>query len=833
MKTQIIDVPPRELTPGGPVKSCVNLVATSLESVPALVPAPALSLYLDGGYRPLAVYVDESMRRHTLLTRESAPGSWQLAVECAGNLSIVGSCASPSVAVAHTGGFIVMTADGPLYADLDAAGLWSLADRRAAAIPPGISLRAVGCGTLSADTAALTVKDVDLSRTSPGIGSQGCRAISRMLADAYGALSALAADAGLWIQPVIARCHLTGAGGERLCSSAPVVLSAPGGWQCVSQLSVACVKNGDALDLPHMRLEAGTYKIALDIDTESASRLVASGVRAIEVCVTPQFHPLDASAPLPVRLQRVSTSAPLLTVALPGATDGFNSRNRLRAEQLRRVMAALASAERTERCVEYPFAAGSTVFGRSMPLDADTEAGRLQSVMALPLSYRALSFADSLKQAIMPPCSFTAGAVAVSGDTVVWADITPLPAPVTMGGNMFGSRGDASFQGVAVVTMRSGSRRFLTFSGSECPQSWAPGVFYPDAQAVAVEVYVTDTQSGTTLRGSLSLEALPDGSGAVNISPDLSCVAFEQWSGPIPDGLDDDSGAAADARRPGAVVACRLAEPLLPLAITECSPSPVVTLTPALRSQSSWDFSRCHLYAFSAAGIYAVSVNAARSAVSASLIDPRGVVRPDAVCRTPQGVMALSGGTLIRVTASKSDDMASPRPFSALAWHHAMRRLVLADSSGNLWLHYPDSGGWSALTAPVDFEELAADAGDMWLCDADSLFRFSDSSGGGSSAMRSISWSSSVSVPRGMRVAAVEIIMSVSSATGRLELTAQSSPADGTARRLLAMDFEGAIRSPVVRRIVAPPRPLVHLRLDAEVSSDFILRSVRVHFVSL
>lgn len=832
MKTTVISLPLGEMLPGGAVDRCTNLLSVSKEGKRALTVVPHPAAVAPHGYRPLACFHDTGVGEHMLLTRGDGTTddpSW-LSIMHNGSIDDVAQSEPPLTAIPRAGGFIVMTARGPVDLLRDAEdGSWSLSRRTPPDATYGISLSAVGCGTLSTATQALTVKDIDFSRDGTTVGASGRRAVGRELAAAYSRLAALAADGKVWMQPVLARYHLISSSGERVLSSEPVLV-APAAWQCVGAVSADCVKNGDALDIPVLHLHAQAFKIELNISDISASQLAVQGISAIEVCVTPQMHPLDESTAAleatPVRVQRASTTTPNITVALPGATDNFNSRNRRRADTLRALMARIDKAEQREHIAEQSFASAPTVIERQSPADLADESARISSVLSQSVTYNPADYSQTLLREISAPNSFTAAAATTSGDTVAWADITPLPAGASALTGIFAELTDGDFNGVLCASMRDGSVRRTAFTGTRRPTAWAPVVCYPDPQAVALEAFITEAATGLTLHGRITLSALADGSRAAAVASDLATTPFEKWSGTVPAADEEES---AEERRPGAVVACRLAAPLTPVAAVECCHSPVMALLPAVRSQS-WDFSRCHLYAFSAAAAYAVSINCGRSAIAASVIDPRGITAPDAVCRTPDAVMAVLSGRPTRVTASRTDAAGSLSGFSRAAWDPERQRLALLDGKGNLYLHDLTAGGLSLITAPVDFESMATVADTLWLCDSDTLMRFpqADQSDHG----REIAWRSAVAMPPGCRAVALEVIMSASHFSGTIALTASASPAPAFSRErtLLSLRIDGAIHAPIVRRIIAPPRPLMHLALEGTASPDTVISRIAVRF---
>lgn len=817
MKTQTIDFDVDVMTDGGNVAECSNLVAVSGGGVRGLTVAPPLVAVRQGRLRPLATYYDGSGRAHLLFQQRREGESPRLAVESQGRWLEVAD-GEARCAIARRDGFVVMTSEGPLNLTVGVDGEWRSSGL--AELSPEIVVTAEAVGTISEQTAAVTLKDVDFDRTSPQIGSAGLKTLGKELCDAYSRLAALAADGGLWLQPVAVRWHLLDSAGERAYSSAPIVAGC--GWQCVGTMSADCVKGADTLDVPSLRMTAEPYRLSLSVDPGNAARLIASGIAAIEVTATAQIHPVDSRSDVAWRLVRQSTSVPVLTVALPGATDRFSSRNARRAEMLCRMMAFRDSAETRIGIVRLDADGCESTLSRTDAPTLDEETKNIDSLLSKSPD-RQSGRASTLLQSILSPNCFTAAAAAVSGDTVVWGDVTPVVPTSLSVSDICAEFIEEDWGGVLEVTYGGGATRRFALSGTMCPTAWGAAVSYPDASAVGLTLYVRRSAGGV-YRGTRRLTPLADGSRAIALDSGLSTEELDLWQGEMPEA---DGADVADGRCPGAIVTARLAAPTVALAAVECCHSPIRRLIPAMRSRSSWELTRSHFYAYSEAAVYAVSVNSGRSAVAATEIDSRGVDHGGAVARTPSGAVSLHKGQLLRVVGSVADTVVEATPFVDAVWDNAGNRLWLLDGLGNLQMRDSSLCRRVAIPSPAQFAAIHSADNRLWLEDVDELYRISTPGERNPRETQPIVWRAVTAVPSGLRVCGLILEMGAGDFFGTVTLEGRAAPGDSSqSRTMMRLAVKGPLVRPLVRRFAAPFRPIVAIEINATVSPDFMLRRV-------
>lgn len=811
------------ITKSGHTTKCLNLRPAHRGGRDVLAVTPALVAVRQGRFRPLATYHAPDGTEHILFQqyRHGEPPS--LVTESGGKWTEVAANTEVSCAIARRGGFIAMTGQGPLRLSY-AESTWTSAPHVFPA--PEICIETSETGIITTETAAITVKDVSFDRSSPQIPATGLKSLSQELLDAYRRLSATADDSNLWIQPAIIRYHLIGRGGERVYSSAPTITGC--GWQCTSAISADCTKTDTTLTIPPLQLSARTYRLSLSVANGVAKNLHALGITAIEVEATPQIHPVDNNATCAWRIIRQSTSTPVISLTLPGTTDSFASRERRRAATLRNLMARLDSSSQILATLNQPIIDGCTEIQRTPAMTLDEEQRTIESSLTKKVNGNTSDYTGSLLAEISSPNTFTASTATSSGDMVAWGDITPIPATAITISDICTNFSDVSYTGILEVHFRSGRIRRITVSGTRAPSAWASAVSYPDESASALVLFIR-RKEGNALRGEMQLSPIAGTRISAHIDNTLSSTNFESWNGEIP---EPDSHITDNKRRAGAVVASRLSAPISPLSALEVCHSPIRSLMPALRSQSSWDFSHCHIYAMPQASIHAVSLNASRRLVSATIIDPRGIDRNESATRTSDSIITLHRGQMIRLAASRAETIATVTPFVEIAWDAASETLWALDAESNLTCYSPQGGSLTEISSPANFEHIYSAGNRLWLSDTDELYRPETESEAASSGLRPILWQADTRLPPYSRITILEIGMSASTFYGTVTLRSQNASGNQPPLTLLKMNVSGKINAPVIRRLSIPPRPFVNIEINGMADDDFQLHHIRFNLIT-
>lgn len=805
----------------GSVSRCMGLRETTIDGRNVLAVSPRLEAAVSGRHLPLAAFYDEEGREHILMhTTNPRHG---LTVWSQGESSEIAMDVDASCALAVSGGFVVMTSRGPARLTRDAERGWCFVEHYSC--PAEVRLTAERVGGLSAQTHPMSLSGTDFTRLAARLSEAGEKKLTAELTEAYHNLAASAAGSGNWIQPIQARYRLIGRSGEILYSSAPMAMC-PDGWQAESEVSVVCSKSGnDTLEVPRIILSVNAFRIKVDVSAESLARMRRSGVQSIEVLATPQIHPFDAAATAYSRISREATDAPALSVTIPGARTGFAAQNGVRLSRFIYLEHLIDSAAERIALIDLDSIAGSIQCQRSDARTPEEEYAALERIIEADRksSFDTVDSSAEFLSEISSPHSFTAATVAVSGDTVVWGDITPVAARSVSIEDFTTDFIADPYEGVLVIKRTDGSRRVMAVSGEAMPTAWAPQVSFPEAGVMELELYLRSKSGAAGRYGAVSLTPGGNGRRSVRLNNNLESTPLEEWYGTLPEADDTPAG----ERRPGALVTCLLSQPLLPMAALECSHSPVRAIHPALRSRSSWDFSRARFYALTADAIHAVSISPQRVSISASAMDARGVDAGSTSVYTPLGVMALHRGNLLKISGSGVDTIASGIDFSQLAWDDEWQSLWLLGDNGDMRMLDPKTLRWTDIASPANFEVISTVGNRLWLTDFDDLYRPETRAEQCEATMRrNISWHSDIELPDATAVNAIELRMSASSANLTITVAAHPGPAMRPEVQLMKVRLQGRLTAPFIGRFPALRRPFLSISISGTCEPDFLLHSV-------
>ena len=816
MKTSTIIINAGEVTHGGSVIQCRNL-AMPRNGGEGLAMEPGVRAVHTRPLVPMGRYMHSDGGAPTELYYEPHSGGYTLILERGDRYEEIASISQePPCALARPGGFSVMTDGGPVRLEYS-GGEWHF--QRYAHRWPAINISAVECGTLTAETGPVTLTDVEIGRELSTLRPSDVRTLGQMLSDTYRRLAATASDGGLWLQPVAMRYHLTGHNGTRIYTSSPIVV-APHGWQCRQIIDTDCTKSGTTLTTGIINLSAEAYRIRIDMPSDLTE--IPDTVKAVEICIAPQLHPVDFDEDIAYRLLRGATSTPVLSVALPGATTGLGDREPALRRQLTSVISRMDSTEKTVATIQLTDTTQSITLQNISGHNADEEIRMVKSAIDRPATSTAAATSDSLLPLISPPHSFTARCVAVSGNAVMWGDITPRLSPGHPIGQLCGSfdTSDKSWTGRLRITMLNGrSTTFDITSPGGRPTAWAPVVSYPHPQATGLEIFVKSGDD-TVYYGKTDLTLSDDGTNALHVFTNLSPTEFQpgRYFLPEPDSNDDNS-----LRRPGALVSASIDSPETPLSALTCSHAPVVALHPAIKSQSSWDFSRCHIYAFTQAGIHAVAMNSTFKISSSSTIDTRGVKSARAIAPTRTGVIALcSDGLLLNITASRATAMATYMDAVEIGWDDTALNLWMLDSAGNINILNPKTMSTHAIDIKERPIHLQTSPAGLWLLTHDSLLAPAFTA---ASAAR-IAWEATVNIPHPKRLRAITIPLAAKHFKGSITITGDWNPGDTHPTLLATMEIDGELSAPVMCALPAPYFPFITGRSTGNATPDLRLLDI-------
>lgn len=784
-------------TPAGPVVEARNLIPLGSRT-DVLVGAPSA---IDRGQAGTALLEDS--RTDAWLTGRDLRLS---SLDSKGMVETIATLPQPPVcAVPTPAGACVMTAAGPERLRLDARK-WVYTPRPTHL--PTLTLRAHSRGVMSK-----TLEHTILSVDSSDIDSSAAKRLTPTLLNRYTSLVMRAADAGLWIQPVVARYRLLDAGGATMFVSTPVLCSADDGWQCIAAMDSGVTIAGDTLTIENISLQATAFDIEAVWDDDVSAE--DAGIGAVEIELCPQLHPVDYSRMADVRIDRRASASPHISMALPGVTSAFAPMHHARAARLSELIARINhnSDIRVVRLHRSDMSE-PRVIANAVMMQPRAECESLQRTLRSDITDVRLSATALTLHRCSMPHSFTATQALADGDIVLWANVGALPwtGPTPMAW----SSGEASKR-------RKWSLRIVLDGhvigrdGDGCfPDYLSALMCYPDAAATSLTL-AYEGDDGRLYARTFGLQPTPDGRMAVAVAENLQRIdtgLFEAVNA-----LSDIDPASADIVD-GMLLQAAATDPLKPTSALRVTTARVMALTQAVRSQSSWDFARTHVYAFATDGIYAVAVHSSRRLAAATLIDPRGVDSPQSVAFTPDGIMAACRHEIVRVSGSRAQTFAPIGGIRSIAWWRGVGQLLLdgGDDRNILALSVADKSTYSLC---LKRGRLHGNSSRQFIIAADG--HVYETAMPGYSPMSPVSWK--VRVNTGFRPLYVELDMTAKSFDGVLRVTADGGAGIIKTLTVTGARVRGRLSRPLRLRLQAPDAQWYAIEFRADVSNDFILRS--------
>lgn len=818
-----LSLPLGEMSAASPVHTCHNLTLAPdgrLHAAPALRQVTTQQLTPLACCGPVTLLADRTTHDLSLLFH---PG---------GALFPVGTLASePLCALAVESGFIIMTTRGPatLTVPFHIADPSDMADATTLTLPgasaalPRVTLSAVEAPQVTCQVEAMTLTGLDFSRSDTDLTSlPAVKPLRTAMLEAYRTLATRCAAAGTCLQPVMAACRYIAPSGAVIHTSAPVPLFIPGQpWQLTSPLTLSGTRSGSSLELKSFTLAARPFTISF-ASSATPDRWAAAGVAAVEVLLSPMLHPVDFSAPMPASIVNPATPTPALRVVMPGATASFSSLHASRMESLIALVPRFSASARVIVSLSVPLPALSSL-PVSASADPEAAVASLRRTLATPLPSTSTGADSSLAALCAPPASFAARRVAVSGDAVVWADITPIASTAIDTSGWFAQTDDAPCS-LTICASRRGLPD-LTFSASltSTPLTLAPVIALSIPLATQITFYVTDA-SGQVTAATLPLTPDASGSAALYVAPTLEPVALRPYSGEIPAA---DTDADASARRPGAVLTASLAAPLVPLGALLALPSPVVALHPAPRSPSALSASQRRFNIFSAAGTHLLALSSRLIPSAATLIDARSVDTPEAVAPAPGATFTITRcGSLLAVTPTSVRRISDAAPYRALAYAPAISRLLAMTPSGDIDALYPSLSAGDApryrLLTPCNVESIFT-SGSTTLLFAPQFGLYTLATADADIPVR---YALTIATPPRSRPRALILAMAAARFSGSLTLTAHAGAPSRRSFTLGRMLCDGPVNTPLFMPLIAPVAPWLTLEIQGTASPDIIISDI-------
>lgn len=611
---------------------------------------------------------------------------------------------------------------------------------------------------------------------------------------------------GCMVQPALARYRLLGRRGEVLFESPAVLLALPEGSQCAGTVDVRCDegRNTSAYDV---QLKA--WRIEASIPAAAAPE-----VAALEVLVSPQFHPYRSGLRGTAVAVRDSGGY-RVRVGLPGANAGLGAD---RGGSVSTVMKAIARMEAIEACagrINSPFGGSE----RTEVIVHSPEGDAAEAMRGLAKALRAkvnrVDFADALLSA---PHRFRASSVASDGVLVAWG----APRVMRYGGYPLpvfaASVGEGAWH--ATVTVRFDGRRgvseYIEGNGAS-PASLNAVLSYPAPDARSMTVLLS---AGGVMK-RFDCELTPDESGrrAVYVAPDMQPVRLKTVSAAAIIDVENADEAFSD------IIATAPADnPLAIAGAVRHGAGAVHALAAVGGSEQAWERGSSRFFAGCEGGV--VSFAVARSgACTARVVDGRGVWRREDFAVTAGGVCALVGERPRRVPVVLSArgavrELASGADYSMLVYDSRLGELWAVKTQGGADVF--TAAGMYSRSCPA-YSEAAEVSGEYYCVHEGGIDRVGLPAESG----RVLVEYDDAFSPVGRGAFGLHSLSADIESTGAGGTLAVSA-ADGSGvavRPFVERTFAGPVRSPMEIRVAGAPARSVSVRLVAMAEAATVLRS--------
>ncbi|MDE6484927.1 MAG: hypothetical protein K2L14_06005 [Duncaniella sp.] len=666
-------------------------------------------------------------------------------------------------------------------------------------------------GVLSVPLPARKLKG-SYSRTDRSLLPDDLHTLTDDYAMAYRDICGLAASRHRFIQPVMARVTARDSRGTMVYRSAPVLITPQSGAQ-LTETSRSL--GGDALnEAGAATVQAVPFSIGI-VFPAAVPSLWRERVAIIEVETSEQIHPVTFSLPSAARIESAGSQSAALVVTAPGvdaasggiAADGSEMRRRITG-----VLMNTDSALSVAHSMPLP-AGASTVTGIYRASSPDCSR-QVDSVIATASLLPADKASSTDSRLLDYPHTFSAACAGSAGGKILWGNITAkMFGGYTVAEQSVGT--DSSTAAVAatsIITLDDG--RMLVDSITErvsVTKELSPLIVYPHPSAVKITIL-----TGTKM-WEASMRPTPCRRMAYALASDLRPVIPSVNAGMhvVPD------AATVTEHYPATVAIADTAAPLEIEAAATAAPGAITAITAELRAGSSLDITRRRFYVFSRGGISSVTSGGSPLRLTPVMLDHRAVMMPQSVCAAADGILAVAGGDLVKISGNKATTLLVNAGPCSLGLCGRYGEVWLVSASVDPTLIFNPATGYAYYRTDVYPEEMISAGDRLLLRMADGALL--DASAEQSGSM-DVEMTFRICLKRAKAVRAFGVRAYGGTVKGKIILAADNgihSP-DGV-YRIVDFDIDGELNRPLESRVAAHPFRYITLGVRASVSHDFRL----------
>lgn len=438
------------------------------------------------------------------------------------------------------------------------------------------------------------------------------------------------------------------------------------------------------------------------------------------------------------------------------------------------------------------------------------------------------------------PHHFTAKTGATNGNTRLWGGIVQLPSKgwgikdLTVETDF-----DKGWKSCIIVEKSGGEKAVSTDQGeSGAPISITPLLYYPSADATAMEIRI-ETSDGTTVYRT-ALKCLPGSGLSIPETFDLTPVRLTYSKEII---YEEVSGAPTPKSIEGICISATRAHPLTAVSARLVADGEIQRITRASASSSAWDYSRSRFYVFGNGGTDVAVTDSGSNIVSSQHLDNRPIINPSHVATgiLSKGVTAIAGEKIINVKGSQVEYLYdNPLPDPTAIGYERGDLWISGESGETAVIPECDPNGFYIRDSPT-VTSISTIGGNILII-IDISGEMYDSSRK-HPATKEIEWSCRIHLPgvikppvRGalngfIRITSIGLRMVASAIRARFSASSDCDLITGTLARLLfSVLLEGSLRSAVFIPVRTAQRSYITLTLKGTVSPDMRLRGAGITY---
>ena len=737
---------------------------------------------------PFFTFTDDSGRAILLLHRGET--LMALADGEKSSTSIGHMDGQPLCAIQSGNSVVVMTSRGRMSLTYGVDGSWHIADETSA---PVIRIVAGESRDFESIVAPRTFA-TPYTRWGGSLDAADISAITADLIGAYRECVAKAAEAGYFLQPVVAYYLLDSSGMAAM--SAPVMVSADG-FQPNAPIEVNVVANGTSYGgLAGYVVRLRGYRIAM----EAVGTNDYSG--PIHLHLSTQLHPVDPERSCSYRALS-GTSGPTLRLWLPGTAEG----GVISTWRYGKMLAAAASRlQATAATYTLNVKNPTGIIADDIRPSAERQLDDGLREMSAFLSRKADTAASTFLGK-----AWSAAVAHPIGDTVAWGNISSRPCgahPLPM---FAATTRAGSWHGYVAVTLGQGRGR-VVWSGEgsrDTPDTLQALLSYPDPSATEMTVAVT-SGDGTVRRATFPLTPDEGGTMALYVQPEGKAISLPT----VEDDYIIPAMTATAEHYPGMILTASIDDPLTPVAAVTAVEGAVTAICRPVKSTGALDFTRSRLYLFATSGIYLLSVSSVGGALSSRRIDRHPVMSSGHVAETPSGVVAVSGNSMLLADGNRVTLLRQGVDYRSIAYNAAYDELLAIRADGSLTARDMTTGeGHSLELRPT---ALYSDHRLLMTVDGHLL----DASRETTVASMPIAWEGELNQFPFSPLAVKGVEWMADSRDADLRATLRGAMGGDDPLTLLELHAVGAINAPLRARIIAPHRGRLSASIEGTVSPD-------------